>query len=93
MTTISHLSSIAAGLALTALGTGTTVAGAEPPTRTMVTRGDARIEVLSQYADVAISTMHTLDGDPTAWATLAAREGFVDCAATEGAVADLIAHA
>ena len=52
-----------------------------------------RIKVLSQYADVAISTMHTLDGDPTAWATLAAREGFADCAATEGAVADLIAHA
>ena len=38
------------------------------------------IEVLSQYADVSISTMHTLDGDPAAWATLAAREGFVDCA-------------
>ena len=50
------------------------------------------IEVLSQYANVAISTMHTLDGDPAAWATLAAREGFVDCAATEGTVADLIAH-
>jgi hypothetical protein len=51
------------------------------------------IEVLSQYANVAISTMHTLDGDLAAWATLAAREGFVDCAATEGTVADLIAHA
>ena len=38
------------------------------------------IEVLSEHADVAISTMHTLDGDPVAWATLAAREGFVDCA-------------
>ena len=38
------------------------------------------IEVLSEHADVAISTMHTLDGDPAAWATLAAREGFVDCA-------------
>jgi hypothetical protein len=36
--------------------------------------------VLSEHADVAISTMHTLDGDPVAWATLAAREGFVDCA-------------
>ena len=51
------------------------------------------IEVLSQYADVAISTMHTLDGDPAGWATLAAREGFVDCAATESTAADLIAHA
>ena len=38
------------------------------------------IEVLSEHADVSISTMHTLDGDPAAWATLAAREGFVDCA-------------
>jgi 5,10-methylenetetrahydrofolate reductase len=26
------------------------------------------IEALSQYANVAISTMHTLDGDPVAWA-------------------------
>ena len=51
------------------------------------------IEALSQYADVAISTMHTLDGDPASWATLAAREGFLDCAATESTVADLIAHA
>jgi hypothetical protein len=30
------------------------------------------IETLSRHADVAISTMHTLDGDPAAWATLAA---------------------
>ena len=50
------------------------------------------IEVLSQYADVAISTMHTLDGDPVTWATLAVREGFVDCAMTDRTVADLIAH-
>ena len=51
------------------------------------------IEVLSQYADVAISTMHTLDGDPAAWATLAARDGFLDCAATESTVADRLAPA
>jgi hypothetical protein len=51
------------------------------------------IEVLSQYANVAISTVHILDGDPAAWATLAAREGFVDCAATESTVADRLAHA
>jgi hypothetical protein len=49
--------------------------------------------VLSEHADVAISTMHTLDGDPVAWATLAAREGFLDCAATESTVADRLAHA
>lgn len=51
------------------------------------------IEVLSQYADVAISTMRTLNGDPAAWATLAARDGFLDCAATESTVADRLAHA
>ena len=50
------------------------------------------IEVLSQHADVAISTMHTLDGDPAAWATRAAREGFVDCAITDSTLADLIIH-
>ena len=48
------------------------------------------IEALSEHADVAISTVHTLDGDPAAWATLAAREGFVDCAITDNTVADLI---
>jgi hypothetical protein len=48
------------------------------------------IEALSDYVDVAISTMHTLDGDPAAWATLAAREGFVGCALTDHSVADLI---
>jgi len=50
------------------------------------------IEALSYHLDVAISTMHTLDGDPVAWATLAAREGFVDCALTDHSVADLITH-
>jgi hypothetical protein len=50
------------------------------------------IEALLQYADVAISTVHTLDGDPAAWATLAAREGFLDCAITDHSVADLITH-
>jgi hypothetical protein len=45
------------------------------------------IEAFSPYADVAISTMQTLDGDPAAWATLAAREGFLDCL-VDGAVAD-----
>ena len=50
------------------------------------------IEVLSQYADVAISTMHTLDGDPAAWATLAAREGFVDCAMSDTTLVDLISR-
>jgi hypothetical protein len=34
----------------------------------------------------------TLDGDPAAWATLAAREGFRDCAITDHTVADLITH-
>jgi hypothetical protein len=33
--------------------------------------------------DVAISIMHTLDGDPAACATLAARESFVDCAISD----------
>ena len=50
------------------------------------------IEVLSEHADVAISTMHTLDGDPVAWATLAAREGFVDCAISDNTLAALITH-
>ena len=55
------------------------------------------IEALSEHADVAIATMHTLDGDPAAWAALAAREGFLDCALTDSAltdstVADLITH-
>ncbi len=48
------------------------------------------IAVLSEHADVAISTMHTLDGDPVAWAILAAREGFVDCAMSDTTLADLI---
>jgi hypothetical protein len=39
-----------------------------------------------------ISTMHTLDGDPAAWATLAARKSFVDCAVTDSTLADLIIH-
>ena len=47
------------------------------------------IEVLSEHADVAILTMHTLDGDPAAWATLAAREGFVDCAMSDNTLAAL----
>jgi hypothetical protein len=50
------------------------------------------IEALSHHVDVAISTLHTLDGDPAAWATLAAREGFVDCAMTDNTLADLITH-
>jgi len=50
------------------------------------------IEVLSEHADVAISTMHTLDGDPAAWATLAAREGFVDCAMSDTTLVDLISR-
>jgi hypothetical protein len=48
------------------------------------------IDVLSEHADVAISTMHTLDGDPIAWATLAAREGFVGCACGDNTLAGLI---
>lgn len=48
------------------------------------------IEALSYHVDVAISTMHTLDGDPAAWATLAAREGFVDCAITDHTGAGLV---
>jgi hypothetical protein len=50
------------------------------------------IEVLSEHADVAISTMHVLDGDPAAWATLAAREGFVDCAMNDSTLAALISQ-
>ena len=50
------------------------------------------IEVLSEHADVAISTMHTLDDDPVAWATVAAREGFVDCAMSDNTLAALITH-
>ena len=50
------------------------------------------IGALSEHADVAISTMHTLDGDPMAWAALVAREGFVDCALADRTTAELIAH-
>jgi hypothetical protein len=72
--------------------------GLAPVTRQAASAHDAfhaamdLIEALSQYADAAISTMHTLDGDPAAWATLAAREGFRDCAITDHTVADLITH-
>ena len=72
--------------------------GLEPVTMQATSAHDALhdavdlIEALSQHADVAISTMHTLDGDPAAWATLAAREGFVDCAMTDSTVAELITH-
>jgi hypothetical protein len=72
--------------------------GLEPVTLQATSAHDAipdamdLIEALSQHADVAISTMHTLDDDPAAWATLAAREGFADCATTEHSIADLITH-
>jgi hypothetical protein len=49
-------------------------------------------EALSEHADVAISTVHAVDRDPTAWAMLAAREGFVGCAMTDSTVAELITH-
>ena len=55
-------------------------------------RATELIEVLSEHADVAISTMHTLDGDPVAWATLAAHEGFVECAMSDNTLAALIAR-
>jgi hypothetical protein len=32
------------------------------------------------------------DGDRAAWAILAARQGFVDCAITDSALPDLIKH-
>jgi hypothetical protein len=77
--------------------------GLEPVTRQASSAHDALhdamdlIEALSQDADVAISTLHALDGEPTAWAKLAAREGFLNCAITDSAitdstVADLITH-
>jgi hypothetical protein len=72
--------------------------GLEPVTLQATSAHDALhkamdlIEALSEYADVAISTMHALDGDLTAWAILAAREGFVDCALTDSTVAELITH-
>ena len=52
--------------------------GLEPVTLQATSAHDALhdavdlIEALSQHADVSISTMHTLDGDPAAWAMLAA---------------------
>ena len=54
--------------------------------------------MLSQYANVAISTMHTLEAHPLTAIPLPGRHspparGFVECAATEKSVADLIAHA
>jgi hypothetical protein len=72
--------------------------GLEPVTLQATSAHDALhdamdlIEALSEHADVAISTMHALDGDPAAWAMLAAREGFVDCAMTDNTLADLITH-
>jgi hypothetical protein len=72
--------------------------GLEPVTLQATSAHDALhdavdlIEALSQHADVVISTMHTLDGDPASWATLAAHEGFLDCAITHSTLADLITH-
>jgi hypothetical protein len=72
--------------------------GPAPMTRQAASAHDAFhaamdvVEALSQYAEMAISTVHTLDGDPAAWATLAAREGFLDCALTDHTLADLITH-
>jgi hypothetical protein len=72
--------------------------GLEPVTRQAASAHDAfhdamdLIEALSQYADVAISPIYTLDGEPARWATLAAREGFVGYAITDHSVADLITH-
>lgn len=37
------------------------------------------LEELVEEADCPLATVHTLDGDPAAWAMLAAREGFGDC--------------
>lgn len=48
------------------------------------------IGALSEHADAAMSTMHALNGDPTAWAMVADREVFVDCAMTDSTGADLI---
>ena len=72
--------------------------GLEPVTLQATSAHDALhdamdlIEALSEHADVAISTVHAVDGDPTAWAMFAAREGFVDCAMTDSTVAELITH-
>jgi hypothetical protein len=37
------------------------------------------LEELVDALDAPLATMHTLDGDPTAWAMLAAREGLTEC--------------
>jgi hypothetical protein len=72
--------------------------GCEPVTLQATSAHDALhdamdlIQALCEPADVAISTVHPLDGDPTAWAMLSAREGFVDCAITDSTLADLIIH-
>lgn len=83
------------------LGTWTaalTPGGLEPVTLQATSAHDAHhkamdfIDALSDYADVAISTMHTIDGDPAAWTTLAAREDFLDCAITDHTLADLVSN-
>jgi pimeloyl-ACP methyl ester carboxylesterase len=78
MTTVLHPSLIVAALALTALGAGT-AAGAELPTRSMVTRGDARIEVLAQGRGPVIVLLPSLGrgaGDFDAMAGQLADAGF-----------------
>ncbi|GAA3063125.1 hypothetical protein GCM10010464_29340 [Pseudonocardia yunnanensis] len=42
------------------------------------------INALSDEVTASISTMHCVDGDPTAWVELASQEGFLDCI-SEGA--------
>jgi len=79
MTTISHLSAIVAGLALSGFGIGTAAVGAEPPTRSMVARGDARIEVLSQGRGPTIVLLPSLGrgaGDFDAMANRLADAGY-----------------
>lgn len=37
------------------------------------------LEIIAEDTDRPLGTIHQLDGDPAAWAMLAAREGFTEC--------------
>ena len=79
MTTISHLSAIVAGLALSGFAIGTAAVGAEPPTRSVVTHGDARLEVLAQGRGPVIVLLPSLGrgaGDFDAMANRLADAGY-----------------
>lgn len=50
------------------------------------------VEDFAEVAPVGIATVHTLDGDPVAWAELVAREGFGQCVYSDMTTPVLLGH-